>query len=67
MRLVPIIEGGRAQFARFTLPQAAKQLAEAHRQNQRWDCRVATNGEGHRLMTDPEAADLVAAIAKELT
>lgn len=66
MKLIPIIDGCRKQGARYTVAQAAKEIAEAHRQGLPWDCRVATRGEGYRVMTETEGQILVKAVAKIL-
>ena len=62
MRLIPIIEGGRRQSVRMTVDQVAKEIAEAHRKGQSWDCRIATRGEGYRPLNDEEAKVLVKAV-----
>lgn len=66
MNLVPIVQGRRAQWASVSLCQAAKELAQAHRQGHTWDARVRTEGQGQRLLTQAEGAALVAAIQEEL-
>lgn len=66
LRYVPIVNGVRDQFVRYTLPQAASRLAAAHQRGQRWDCRVATAGEGYRPLTAPEGRVLVQAITASL-
>jgi hypothetical protein len=66
--LVPIIEGGSAQWARDSLSAAARTLASAHREGQRWDCRRRIGEtQNYRPLTEAEATELVAAIQKELS
>jgi hypothetical protein len=60
--LVPIVNGSRDQYVRYTLPQAAERLAAAHRDGARWDCRISSGGEGYRPLTPAESEKLVEAI-----
>lgn len=66
-RLVPIVDGVRSQFERLPLAEAADRLARAHREGRSWDCRVATSGQGYRLLTPEEAEQLVGAVRERLT
>lgn len=65
LRYVPIVDGGRKQWAADTLPAAAAELARAHQQGLKWDCRVRQGG-GLRLLTEAESSALVAAIRDRL-
>ena len=66
MQLIPIIDGIRDQYVRYSLDQAAKRIAQAHREGKGWDCRIATTGEGYRPLNEQETQTLVKAVTKLL-
>lgn len=61
-----LIEGTGLQGGGDTLADAAGRAADAHRREETWEARIH-DGISWRLLTDNEAATLVAAIAKELS
>jgi hypothetical protein len=60
------VNGIAGQWERRPLADAARTVAEAHQNGDRWDVRKRTTGLGYRVLTEPEAAELIAAVTKEL-